>query len=539
MALPAYQDKGTAVGSIDAIDVAWPTHQAGDIGILVVEISGNNTMSAPSGWTYVKQIVDVSSTAGSQFNVLWKRATSSSEADVTIADTGNHQLGQIYTFRNCISSGTPIESYNATRKTTASTTATVPTLTTTVADTLLVMCISRPNDSSSTTEFSSPTNANLTSLTEQGEAGTTAGNGGGFCVITGVKSTAGSTGTTTVTQATSTTNVNIIFSLRQQGIVTVMDTPEAEVFATDTPALEFTGTDELNADPLEYFLEVGTNNTFGTTATVASYSDAATDSVNTIAGVNYISYGECFECTSTTTLYSATFILSTLSTPPLAGLMYAEIYAMTGSFGTTGKPTGSRLAVSDPIDTATLTDTFTSTTFNFSKENSITLSSSTYYCIVLTTYTGSTYNGYIMMQLDNTGSYAGNACRYSSGSWTAEAAIDVYFTVTGVTPSLTIQADSETDAGFINLDDGADTHPFTSGDAISYTVQSGDELANGTYYWRYCAKAPAGDDYYSQWSGTRSFEVTSGGYISTFNNVPYADVATINSVSVSDINRFN
>ncbi len=67
---------------------------------------------------------------------------------------------------------------------------------------------------------------------------------------------------------------------------------------------------------------------------------------------------------------------------------------------------------------------------------------------------------------------------------------------------------SDTNAGFVNLNDGADTDPFTSGDTILFTIQSGDALTNGTtYWWRVRAKDTTGDDEYSFWTVPRSFTV--------------------------------
>lgn len=65
------------------------------------------------------------------------------------------------------------------------------------------------------------------------------------------------------------------------------------------------------------------------------------------------------------------------------------------------------------------------------------------------------------------------------------------------------------DAGFANQDDGGDTSPFTAGDQIGFTVQAGDALDPGTYYWRVRAKDPSGSNQWGAWSSLRSFEVSS------------------------------
>ena len=64
-----------------------------------------------------------------------------------------------------------------------------------------------------------------------------------------------------------------------------------------------------------------------------------------------------------------------------------------------------------------------------------------------------------------------------------------------------IDALSTTDAGFTA------GHPFASGAATDYTVQS-DLTASTTYYWRARAIDPAGSNSYGAWSSTRSFAAT-------------------------------
>jgi hypothetical protein len=66
---------------------------------------------------------------------------------------------------------------------------------------------------------------------------------------------------------------------------------------------------------------------------------------------------------------------------------------------------------------------------------------------------------------------------------------------------------SDTDAGFVNEDDGGDTDPFTSGDLISYTVQGGDTLSGGTYFWRVRGSDPSGSAAFGAWATTREFVV--------------------------------
>ena len=214
---PTYQAAGTAVTGTGAVSPAWPTHQTDDIGIMVVETSGNESINTvPTGWAHVtgSPVTDVASTAGSKLTILWKRAASSSESTLSIGDSGDHQTARIFTFRGVITTGNPWDVVTTNTKTTASTTSTLPAVTTTVANTLVALIAGRPDDAASTTHFGSWTNGNLGSLTERGESGSTSGNGGGFVLTTGTKTTAGSTGTTTATKTVSTTDTYMTLALK-------------------------------------------------------------------------------------------------------------------------------------------------------------------------------------------------------------------------------------------------------------------------------------------------------------------------------------
>ena len=70
--------------------------------------------------------------------------------------------------------------------------------------------------------------------------------------------------------------------------------------------------------------------------------------------------------------------------------------------------------------------------------------------------------------------------------------------------SIILDALSSTDAGFTA------GHPFTSGAAKDYTVQSALSSST-TYYWRVRAIDPSGTNTWGGWATTRSFTTESGG----------------------------
>ena len=218
-----YQAVGTLQSGAGALTVTWPTHLANDIGVLVVETDGAGAnMATPASWNLLAgPITDVASAAGSKLYAFWRRATSAAMGSVAVPDSGDHQIARIYTFRGALVSASPIDVSTTSTKTTASTTVTIPAVTTTVANTLVVWAVSRPNDTALTTHFPVATFAGLTGVAEAAEAGSTQGNGGGFTVQYGTESTAGSTGTGTISPlAVSTTNSIIVFALKEAPIVT-------------------------------------------------------------------------------------------------------------------------------------------------------------------------------------------------------------------------------------------------------------------------------------------------------------------------------
>lgn len=226
MAIVQVTGNGTAVSGAGSLTVAWPTHSAGHIGLLVIETGGEGTtlsITAPTGWAAVtgSPVTDVATTAGSKLQVFWKRAASSAEGNVTVPDSGDHQLARIVTFSGCAPTGDPWNVVTTATKTTASTTVTFPSVTTTVNEVCCVLIATRANDSASITAFGLPA-AMTSSLTNRSksEAGTTSGHGGGFAVFVGEQGTAGATGTSSTT-CPSSTNAMMVIGLRPDPSVTI------------------------------------------------------------------------------------------------------------------------------------------------------------------------------------------------------------------------------------------------------------------------------------------------------------------------------
>jgi hypothetical protein len=132
-----------------------------------------------------------------------------------------------------------------------------------------------------------------------------------------------------------------------------------------------------------------------------------------------------------TKLSSCKFLLYKLGSP--VGNLKARLYAHTGSWGSTGYPTGAVLAQStNAIAMASLTTTPTLTTFTF--DETYALVAGTKYCIVLYCDSASTINGsncpYVGGVYYTQGYHPGNFVYYPN-AWSYDSARDIIFYVIG------------------------------------------------------------------------------------------------------------
>ena len=214
MPAPTYVGAGLIAQGRDALNVAWPAgHRPRDLALLIIQGSGQDATANLSGWSHVSgsPLVDVATNAGSKFQLLWRRATTSAEADAALPDLGDHTIACIVVIRGGDLGASPFTAVTTAIKSSGSGTTTLPSLTTTVPDTLVVGLASRPNDSANASF--SLTNAALTDLIEQLDTGTTQGNGGGFGLWTGIRVTPGAVPGSSGSQNPSTTNCCISLAI--------------------------------------------------------------------------------------------------------------------------------------------------------------------------------------------------------------------------------------------------------------------------------------------------------------------------------------
>lgn len=207
----------SATASSGTLSQVWPTHIANDIGLLFVE-TANEPCATPSGWTPVvngSQGVGVAGSATSTgLQVFWKRAMTNAEPAATAADSGDHFLSTIITYRGCITTGIPINiSAGDATPDADDTVVTVPGATTTVNRCRIVAAAARHLDDSSALQ-TGQANASLTGVAEIFDTGTTTLNGGGIGIVHGIKVVAGAYSATTATLSTGGRQARVSLALR-------------------------------------------------------------------------------------------------------------------------------------------------------------------------------------------------------------------------------------------------------------------------------------------------------------------------------------
>jgi len=141
-----------------------------------------------------------------------------------------------------------------------------------------------------------------------------------------------------------------------------------------------------------------------------------------IAGQSFIGNGY--------TLTSAKFYI--FKTGVVSGSVFAQIYAHTGTYGTSSKGTGDILVESEPVNVSTISGSLSLVTFTFSTP--YTLQNGTYYITALS-YSGT--DG-IYMGADNTSpSHAGNTSLNADATWYSYSGYDLIFYIYGTAPSAT------------------------------------------------------------------------------------------------------
>lgn len=205
MAIPAFIGKSTAQGSNGpvTIDFTGVGHQEKDWTVVCV-VTANQHIVVPSGFaepSVSPQFRGTAELAGGIRLAVFAKESDGTETTVSIADSGNHQYAVGFVVRPDAGKVLAIDA-SAGKNAAASTSHDGNGITTTANDCLVVDIWGTDRDSAGPS-YSGEANADLTSLTEQHDAGTTANTGSGIVIYTGEKATAGSVTATTATSAAS------------------------------------------------------------------------------------------------------------------------------------------------------------------------------------------------------------------------------------------------------------------------------------------------------------------------------------------------
>jgi len=164
------------------------------------------------------------------------------------------------------------------------------------------------------------------------------------------------------------------------------------------------------------------------TTVIDTYDVSNADSNRATGPDDHERWGQCFTSDTSQVLDSAIFYLKDRGEG--TANINAEVYAVSGSYGTSCVATGAVLATSDTIDYNTLTGSYLPYTFEFSGGNRITLSASTNYIVVIH-YEGTPSSIYALDQQTDVSSptHDGNIAGQNSGTYTAYSGEDSIFTV--------------------------------------------------------------------------------------------------------------
>jgi hypothetical protein len=210
-----------AVGTVDSVTAWVPGLPAGtttdDILILLVEQTGGETAPSATGYAHVTGSPVVQDT-NTQLSVMWKRA-GGSESAPTVTGPSNHAVTRIIGVRGVKNTGNPWNQVAVAVEAVLDTSAAWPTVTTTVVDCLVLLCIATGRDAASTTNLGAVTNANLSSITERMDNWASTGAGGGIGLVTGVKASASAVGSSTATMGSTDTKAMMTLALEPAAAV--------------------------------------------------------------------------------------------------------------------------------------------------------------------------------------------------------------------------------------------------------------------------------------------------------------------------------
>lgn len=251
-------------------------------------------------------------------------------------------------------------------------------------------------------------------------------------------------------------------------------------------------TTEYNA-PVTLFVNVGTLASGQEKTTLFFWKDAdlidsyneSNQNANRImkdnhptAGAFFSAHGQCFQCTGGNyKITSAKFYLYKSGSP--TGNAHAVLYAMTGTFGTDGEPTGSALATSDDFDVSTISGWPNALeTFTFSGAEQYEMTEDEYYVIVYENpSSGIDSSNWVVSGRDSDSpTHGGNEVTWTAGDWNPRSTDDTIFYVYGETAGLQEYSEEFTETITV-------TDSLESWKALMFTETATVTLTSQLYRW--------------------------------------------------------
>ncbi len=243
----------------------WPSgYVAGDYALLFIETTRSATPTTPGGWSVVGSVIGANNQSASALFVYGKEV-SASEAVVPVSST-DHCVGYISVYRG-VDTADPIDDLASTNNN-GTAAVNISTVTASDVDRLLVVVLGCGRDSAA--EPVSSISHALGTLTEEGWAATTTGNGGGVQSFNYALSSAGSTGSGTITQSATAYSVTLALLLN----------PTAALPLESDGSITFTH-DATLSSPLE----------LASTESIAFTASAALTSVANLSSTSTIAFG--------------------------------------------------------------------------------------------------------------------------------------------------------------------------------------------------------------------------------------------------------
>jgi hypothetical protein len=300
-----------------SVPTAGNAIQPNDFLIIIIESTNTATTAGtptrPSDWALIHESTQGAGATGCTTLTVWGKRGTGTETDLTVTGASNHMIGAMFVYSGVKANVTTpwnVGSGNGA----ATGNGTMLGLNTPEANCMVLMICASSRDAASGAQFSGWANAALSGILEREDETMILGSGGGFGMAEGLKATAGATGNSTVTIATSEPWRSVHVALQPHTAANVSSTLTNTVGLTDvvsnSRALLRTISNTLGiTDFIDYILSTGGASYFVTITSTVGFTTAVSKSrtlvrtlANTVGFTTSISRARTLFRTLTNTL---------------------------------------------------------------------------------------------------------------------------------------------------------------------------------------------------------------------------------------------